>query len=212
MQPDDLLGRLPLVAILRGIKPERAVDVGRILFDAGIGIIEVPLNSPNPFDSIANLSAALGESCLCGAGTVLDSASVRRAHDAGARLIVAPNTNPDVIATALERKMIVMPGFATPSEAFAGIRTGATELKLFPASTFGPDYLRALKSVLPADARVYAVGGVGAEQVSAWLAAGASGFGFGSELFRPDYAERDIAARASRLVETLRRAIDAQQR
>jgi 2-dehydro-3-deoxyphosphogalactonate aldolase len=212
MLHDDLLGRMPLVAILRGIRPECAVDVGRILFEADIGVIEVPLNSPNPFDSIANLSAALGASCLLGAGTVLDSANVRRAHDAGARLIVAPNTNPDVISAALERKMIMMPGFATPTEAFACVRAGATSLKLFPASTFGPGYLRALRSVLPADIRVYAVGGVGAEQVADWLAAGASGFGFGSELYRPDHSHNDIAARARRLVEAVRRASDAQQR
>jgi 2-dehydro-3-deoxyphosphogalactonate aldolase len=211
MQPEGLLACPPAVAILRGVEPERIVEIGRVLFEAGIRAIEVPLNSPRPFESIANLSANLGASCLCGAGTVLDIAGVRRAHDAGARLIVAPNTNPDVIAAAVERQMSVMPGFATPTEAFAGHGAGATSLKLFPAASFGPAYLKALKAVLPGHARVYAVGGVGADQVAAWTAAGASGFGFGSELFRPDYSLQDISTRARRLVEAVDNAVNAQK-
>ncbi len=211
MPHNDALDRLPVVAVLRGIAPDRAGQIGRIVFEAGIQAIEVPLNSPEPFDSIANLSAALGSSCLCGAGTVLDPESVQRAHQAGARLVVSPNTNPAVIAAARERRMTVMPGFATPTEAFAGIQAGATLLKLFPAATYGPGHLKALKAVLPKEARVYAVGGIDADQVGAWIAAGASGFGFGSELFRPDYSESEIAKRARRLVEAVRGAIDARQ-
>jgi 2-dehydro-3-deoxyphosphogalactonate aldolase len=198
---------MPIVAILRGIAPERATDIGRIIFDAGIRVIEVPLNSPHPFDSIAKLSSALGPICLCGAGTVLNPADVRRAHDSGAQLIVAPNANPDVIAAALERRMIVMPGFATATEAFACIHAGASALKLFPAASYGVGYLKALKAVLPKDIPVYPVGGVGVEHVADWMAAGAAGFGFGSELFKPDYTEQDIALRARRLVEAVRHAM-----
>ncbi|MGD0144250.1 MAG: 2-dehydro-3-deoxy-6-phosphogalactonate aldolase, partial [Rhizomicrobium sp.] len=157
MPHDGQLEQVPIVAVLRGITPERAASVGRIIFDAGILAIEVSLNSPRPFDSIAKLSAALGPSCLSGAGTVLDPADVHRACDAGARLIVAPNANPDVIAAALERRMLAMPGFATATEAFACIRAGATCLKLFPAASYGPGHLKALKAVLPKTAQVYAV-------------------------------------------------------
>lgn len=196
----------PIIAILRGVTPERVVAVGRAIFAAGITAIEVPLNSPRPFDSISNLSTALGASCLCGAGTVLDPADVTRAHGSGARLIVAPNTNPDVIAAAVGRDMIAMPGFATATEAFAAIAAGATHLKLFPAASYGPGHLKALKAVLPKHVGVHAVGGVGADDVAEWIAAGASGFGFGSELFKPDYSDTEITARAQRLVESVRRA------
>jgi len=204
--PHEFLARMPIVAVLRGVTPERAADIGRIVFEAGIFAIEVPLNSPQPFDSIARLSAALRGFCLCGAGTVLDPADVRRAYDAGARLIVSPNTNPDVIAAALERSMTVMPGFATATEAFRGIQAGATDLKLFPAASYGPGHLKALKAVLPKSVQVYAVGGVGADHVGEWVAAGATGFGFGSELFKPDYSAKDIELRARRLVEAVQRA------
>jgi 2-dehydro-3-deoxyphosphogalactonate aldolase len=166
VMPHEFLARMPIVAVLRGVTPERAADIGRIVFEAGIFAIEVPLNSPQPFDSIARLSAALRGFCLCGAGTVLDPADVRRAYDAGARLIVSPNTNPDVIAAALERSMTVMPGFATATEAFRGIQAGATDLKLFPAASYGPGHLKALKAVLPKSVQVYAVGGVGAIRVA----------------------------------------------
>jgi 2-dehydro-3-deoxyphosphogalactonate aldolase len=206
VMPHELLARMPIVAVLRGVTPERAADIGRIVFEAGIFAIEVPLNSPQPFDSIARLSAALRGFCLCGAGTVLDPADVRRAYDAGARLIVSPNTNPDVIAAALERSMTVMPGFATATEAFRGIQAGATDLKLFPAASYGPGHLKALKAVLPKSVQVYAVGGVGADHVGEWVAAGATGFGFGSELFKPDYSAKDIELRARRLVEAVQRA------
>jgi 2-dehydro-3-deoxyphosphogalactonate aldolase len=199
---------MPIVAILRGIAPERAVSMGQIIVEAGILAVEIPLNSPQPFSSIAKLSAALGTSCLCGAGTILNSSDVLRAHDSGARLIVAPNANPDVIAAALERHMIVMPGFATPTEAFTCVQAGATHLKLFPAASYSPRHLKALKAVLPQNVRVYAVGGVGADRTGDWIAAGASGFGFGSELFKPDYTDDDVAARARRLVEAVRRAIE----
>jgi 2-dehydro-3-deoxyphosphogalactonate aldolase len=194
----------PLVAILRGVQPMRAVEVGQVLYAAGVRAIEVPTNSPDPFDSIARLTAYFGDTCVCGAGTVLDPEDVAKLHVAGGRLVVSPNTDPDVIARARKHGMTVMPGFTTATEAFAAIRAGATHLKLFPASTVGPAHLKALKSVLPKTVPVYAVGGIGADDVNAWWQAGADGFGFGSELYKPDYTLEDIGARAKRLVEAVR--------
>ena len=192
-----------LVAILRGLQPACAADTGRVLHAAGVRVIEVPLNSPDPFSSIASL-VAQHEDCLIGAGTVLDEDDVKRTHAAGGRLIVAPNCNPDVIRSALDLGMEVMPGIATPTEAFAAIRAGATKLKLFPAATYGTQFMQALRAVLPAGIRMYPVGGVGAADIPGWLAAGAAGFGFGSELFRPEYDLPEVGRRASRLVQALR--------
>lgn len=193
------LAAMPLVAILRGVTPERVVEIARALFDAGMRAIEVPLNSPEPFVSIRALTASLGAHCLCGAGTVLGVEDVRRVREAGGNLIVSPNVNPAVIAAA--RGLTVMPGFATASEAFAAIDAGATHLKLFPASTYGAGHIKALKAVLPRAVPVYAVGGIGAAAIAEWKKAGADGFGFGSELFRPDYSVTEIARRAKLLVE-----------
>ncbi|HEY2068905.1 MAG TPA: 2-dehydro-3-deoxy-6-phosphogalactonate aldolase [Rhizomicrobium sp.] len=195
-----------LIAILRGVTPERIEAVARVLFEEGVRAIEVPLNSPEPFDSIARLSRAFSAECLCGAGTVLDAADVARVKDAGGKLIVTPNTDPAVIAQAVALDMTVVPGFATATEAFAAIKAGARTLKLFPAKTYGSGHLKALKAVLPRDVPVYAVGGVGAEDVAEWIAAGAAGFGFGSELFRTDYSDDDIRTRTRRLVEVLKHA------
>lgn len=197
---------LRIVAILRGVTPDRIVEIGHALFGAGIRAIEIPLNSPEPFPSIEKLVAALGDKCLCGAGTVLSPEDVRRAADAGAKLIVSPNTDAAVIGAALKLNLLPMPGVATPSNVLAAIDAGATHLKLFPASTFGPNYLRALKPVLPKHIRIYAVGGVAAADVPAWLDGGAAGFGFGSELFKPDYSLNEIAARAKRLMQSVRDA------
>ena len=205
MSPETFI-QLPLVAILRGLEPERASEVGSTLFDAGIRAIEVPLNSPEPFASIRALAAQFGDSCLCGAGTVLDADDVQRTFDAGGRLIVAPNCDSNVIAAALRLGMLVMPGIATATEAFAAIHAGATQLKLFPAATYGTRHLKALGDVLPASVRVYPVGGVGADDIAGWLQAGAAGFGFGSELFRPTYSTDEIAQRAQRVVEHYRAA------
>ncbi|SRR5579862_82544 len=206
MPPEALLDELPLVAILRGVAPDRVLEIGQILHDAGIRAIEVPLNSPEPFDSVARLAAYFGDACICGAGTVLARGDVDRVFAAGGTMIVSPNTDPTVIGRTLERKMIAMPGFATASEAFAAIAAGASRLKLFPANTYGPGHLKALRSVLPGTARIFAVGGIGADQVAQWLQAGAAGFGFGSELFRPEYTTHEISERARKLVEAVRRA------
>lgn len=202
----DLLNELPLVAILRGVTPARVEGVAAALFEAGIRAIEVPLNSPEPFKSIELLAKTYGDRCLTGAGTVLDIANVDRVADVGGKLLVTPNTNPAVIARGVERKMVVMPGFYTPSEAFAAIAAGARALKLFPAATGGTAHLKALLAVLPKDVPVYAVGGVDAGNMKEWRQAGAAGFGMGSDLFKPDFSDAEIAARARQSVAAFKAA------
>jgi 2-dehydro-3-deoxyphosphogalactonate aldolase len=206
MTSEASIGESGLVAILRGIVPERVVGIGDVLYDAGIRIIEVPLNSPDPFASIAKLAARGRPDWTIGAGTVLNVDDVRRTHEAGARLIVAPNCDVDVIRRALQLAMQVMPGIATATEAFDAIDAGARQLKLFPAVTYGPRHLQALRAVLPSDASVFPVGGIDGQDIPRWLSVGAAGFGFGSELFRPEYSLADIERRARNLVRALRAA------
>ena len=206
MHTEPLATDRPIVAILRGVQPARVAEIAKALFTAGIRIIEVPLNSPDPFNSIAKLVGARGSDCLIGAGTVLDIEAVRSTYAAGGRLIVAPNCDPDVIREALQRGMTVLPGIATATEAFSAVRAGATHLKLFPAMTYGPRHLQALRAVLPAGVSVWPVGGVGVADIPGWLTAGAGGFGFGSELFRPEYSLSEIEQRAQQLVHALRAA------
>jgi 2-dehydro-3-deoxyphosphogalactonate aldolase len=201
MSLESLIEKVPLVAILRGLQPERAIEVGNALFDAGIRAIEVPFNSPDPLRSIRLLSDKFGETCLCGSGTVLTTDQVQQTYDAGGRLIVSPNSDPDVIRVAVKLGMVDFPGIATATEAFSAIKAGARHLKLFPGATYGARHLKALKDVLPKDVRVYPVGGVGADDIAEWLQAGAAGFGFGSELFRPTYSTEEISQRARRVVE-----------
>jgi 2-dehydro-3-deoxyphosphogalactonate aldolase len=205
MKPEISAGAADLVAILRGVVPERVLEIGNVLYDAGIRAIEVPLNSPSPFASIAKLAACRADWTI-GAGTVLNVDDVRRTHDAGGRLVLAPNCNADVIRCAIELSIRVMPGIATATEAFNALEAGARQLKLFPAVTYGPRHLEALRAVLPAEVGVYPVGGIGGQDIARWLAAGAAGFGFGSELFRPDYSVADIERRARELVHVLRTA------
>jgi len=195
---------MPIVAILRGIRPDEVVEVADALYDAGIRAIEVPLNSPDPYDSIGRLSAKFGEKCLCGAGTVLNAEQVDQVAEAGGRLIVSPDSNPPVIRRALELGMVPAPGFATPTEAFAAIRAGAKTLKLFPAAAYGTAYLKALREVLPKDVSVLAVGGVGAAEMPEWRAAGAEGFGIGGGLYKPGRPVAEIAERAATLVAAYR--------
>ena len=202
----DLLKELPLVAILRGVTPARIEGVAAALFEAGFRAIEVPLNSPEPFKSIELLAKTYGDRCLTGAGTVLDTANVDRVADVGGKLLVTPNTNPGVIAHGVGKKMVVMPGFYTPSEAFAAVAAGARALKLFPASTGGIAHLKALLAVLPKDVPVYAVGGVGAGNMKEWRQAGAAGGGMGSDLFKPDYSDAEIAKRARESVAAFKAA------
>jgi 2-dehydro-3-deoxyphosphogalactonate aldolase len=209
MHTESAATDLPVVAILRGVQPARVIEIADVLFRAGIRFIEVPLNSPDPFTSIGKLVAARGSDCLIGSGTVLNVEAVSSTHAAGGRLIVAPNCDPEVIREGLRLGMTVLPGVATPTEAFTAIRAGATHLKLFPAATYGPSHLRALRAVLPAEVSVWPVGGVGVVDIPGWLAAGASGFGFGSELFRPEYSSSDIEQRAQQLTYALRAARSA---
>jgi 2-dehydro-3-deoxyphosphogalactonate aldolase len=198
-----------MVAILRGLTTERARETGQALVAAGFRSIEVPLNSPDPFQTIEVLARQHSD-CLVGAGTVLTMAEVDRVRAAGGRLVVSPNCDADVIRHALALGMRVMPGIATATEAFAAVRAGATELKLFPASTYGAGHLRALKSVLPRSVRIYPVGGIGSQDIAEWLVSGADGFGFGGELFKPAYTLADVAARAKGLFEALHAAKNKQ--
>ena len=190
----------PIVAILRGVKPGEVVDIAAALVAAGIKGIEVPLNSPDPLESIKKLCDAFGDQALCGAGTVLSAQAVDDVAAAGGKLIVTPNTDPEVIRRAVDLNLVAMPGFATPSEAFAAVKAGAKALKLFPAGTFGPGHIKAVKDVLPKDILVYAVGGVGAANLEPWRTAGVAGIGVGGELYRPGYTAQEVGQRAAALV------------
>ena len=190
----------PLIAILRGIRPDEAEAHAEALIAAGITTIEVPLNSPEPFDSIARLIALFGDRALIGAGTVLDPGQVARLAGMGARLVVSPDADPEVIAATRAAGMESWPGVMTPTEAFAAIRAGATGLKLFPASLVGPAGLAAIRAVLPPDLPVYAVGGAGPENFGDWIAAGASGFGIGTAIYRPGQPVGQTADAAARVV------------
>lgn len=199
-------GAPPIVAILRGLTPADAAPIGEALIDAGVRIIEVPLNSPEPLESIALLQRAFGEVALIGAGTVLDTEAVDAVAAAGGRLIVAPNTDQTVIARGVAQSLEVMPGFQTPTEAFSAVAAGARRLKLFPASTVTPSHARALREVLPAYARLWAVGGVDASNMRAWLDAGAEGVGVGGSLFKPGDSAARVRDNARQLVASWRGA------
>ncbi|GGE79444.1 2-dehydro-3-deoxy-6-phosphogalactonate aldolase [Sphingomonas prati] len=214
MTIDDVLagGAPPVVAILRGVRPDEAVAVAGALVDAGILLIEVPMNSPDPIDSIAAIQAEYGDRALIGAGTVLTTEMVAAVAATRGRLMVTPNTNPAVIAAGVAAGLEPMPGFVTPSEAFAAIAAGAKRLKLFPATAFGPAYLKAIGEVLPKSVPLWAVGGTGADNIGDWLAAGAEGIGVGGALFRPGDSVADVAAKAAALVTAWRRYRDGASR
>ena len=196
----------PLVAILRGVRPHEVEGIGDALVDAGFTIIEVPLNSPDPFDSIARLAGRLAGRAVIGAGTVLKTDDVARVGDAGGTLIISPNTDVCVIAASAAAGYVAMPGIATPSEAFAALDAGATALKLFPAEGSSPAVLKAMRAVLPAATRVLPVGGIAPGGMTPWLRAGAAGFGLGSALYQPGLAAADVGTRAAAFVTALAEA------
>lgn len=190
------LDALPLVAILRGLTPDEAPAIGQALVTEGFRIIEVPLNSPSPLESIRALSAQFGESCLIGAGTVLQAEQVEQIADAGGRLIVMPHADTQVIAAAKRAGMVCLPGVATPTEAFAAVKAGADAIKLFPAELLTPAVLKAWRAVLPRDLPAMPVGGITPETMAPYVAAGANGFGLGSALYAPGRDANDVARRA----------------
>ncbi len=197
---DEVLNRLPLIAILRGLKPEEAVVIGEALVGAGFLCLEVPLNSPEPLESIRRMRAALGDRAFVGAGTVLSADAVDGVGDAGGQVIVAPNMNTAVIARTKARGMVSLPAFFTPTEAFAAIDGGADGLKLFPAEGASPRVLKAMKAVIPAATPVFAVGGIEPGGMGEWREAGAAGFGIGSALYAPGRSATDVAERARAFV------------
>ncbi|PVE44481.1 2-dehydro-3-deoxy-6-phosphogalactonate aldolase [Limnohabitans planktonicus] len=193
------MAQLPLIAILRGLTPAEAPIIGEALVSSGFAIIEVPLNSPEPLQSIAALTQQFPQT-LIGAGTVLNAQQVKDVHAAGGRLVVAPNFNTAVVAQALALNMVVLPGVATPTEAFAALDAGANGLKLFPAEMISPATVKALRAVLPKDAALMPVGGITPHNMAAYLAAGASGFGLGSALFAPGRSAHEVRVQAEAFV------------
>lgn len=202
----DYLEPLPLVAVLRGITPEEIPAVAAALVAEGFRILEVPLNSPKPFDSIAALAATHGERCLVGAGTVLSLEDVTRVNAAGGRLIVMPHGDVAVVREAKRQQMICLPGAATLTEAFAALAAGADGIKMFPAEALPPPALKAWRAVLPSGTLVFPVGGIRPDNMAAYVAAGASGFGTGSNLYRPGMSAAEVRAQAARFAEGWRAA------
>lgn len=197
------MAQLPLIAILRGLTPQEAPAIGQALVQSGFAIIEVPLNSPEPLRSIA----ALTQQCphtLIGAGTVLNAQQVKEVHAAGGRLVVAPNFNPAVVAQALALNMVVLPGVATPTEAFAALDAGAQGLKLFPAEMLSPATVKAWRAVLPPTAALMPVGGITPHNMAPYLAAGATGFGLGSALYAPGRSAPEVQGLAQAFVQAFR--------
>lgn len=190
----------PLIAILRGVTPPEATDIAGALIDAGIDRIEVPLNSPEPFDSIRAMVDAFGNRALIGAGTVLTVSDVEQVKAVGGKLIVSPNADADVIKATKAHGMQSFPGVLTPTEMFSALKAGADGLKIFPAFKLGIDGFKAVKAVLPKEVDVYAVGGVGPDDFKTWLDAGAAGFGMGSALYTPGFTAQEVSKRATAMV------------
>jgi len=205
MTLEQVIRNLPLIAILRGITPAEALPVGRALIDAGFLSAEVPLNSPEPLASIEALRRAFDGRLLIGAGTVLTETDVAASAHAGAQFVVAPNTNPTIIAAAKSSGLFALPGFLTPTEAYAALEAGADGLKLFPADQAGPSFVRALRAVLPTTP-LFAVGGVNAALIGPYCAAGATGFGLGTSLYKPGDTPETVGVRAASFVKALREA------
>jgi 2-dehydro-3-deoxyphosphogalactonate aldolase len=195
----EWLARCPLIAILRGVQPQEVEAIAAALEANGIAIVEVPLNSPQPLDSIARLARGFGARLLIGAGTVMTPAQVQEIAAAGGRLIVTPHADPRVTRAAKQHGLLAVPGFLTPAEAFAMLEAGADGLKLFPAEAASPVVLRSLRAVLPPGTAVLPVGGIDASNMAAWRAAGAAGFGIGSAIYKPGDSPEMVAAKARAL-------------
>jgi 2-dehydro-3-deoxyphosphogalactonate aldolase len=200
MTLDEALEACSVIAILRGVTPDEVIDVTQALFDAGVRVVEVPLNSPEPFVSIEKISKAFAGRMIVGAGTVLSVQDVNVLKASGGMISVSPDCNEAVIARAVEIGLEPLPGVFTPTEAFSAIRAGARHLKLFPAEAASPAVIKAWKAVLPKQVKVYAVGGVTPDNMSDWLAAGASGFGIGSSLYKPGMTAGAVQEAAGKLV------------
>ncbi len=205
---EPYLQRMPLIAILRGVTPDEVLPIGRALAAAGLVIIEVPLNSPSPLDSIRRLRDALGDTCLIGAGTVIEPHVVRDIAEAGGRLIVMPHSDPAVIRAAKSAGLACTPGVSTATEGFAALANGADALKLFPADQLGPSVLKALRSVFPTATRFMPVGGINPDTMLPFIAAGAAGFGLGSALYKPGMTADQVGAKALAFAEAWRAGRD----
>lgn len=203
----SLLGRCPLIAILRGVRPDEVASIATALETAGIAIIEVPLNSPDPLTSIATLARDFGDRLLIGAGTVTTEAQVTDIALAGGKLIVTPHANPAITRAAKAHGLLAVPGCFTPTEAFAMLAAGADALKLFPSEAASPAVLRALRAVLPANTQVLPVGGIDASNIPAWRAAGAAGFGIGSAIYKPGDTPATVTAKARALLASLQASV-----
>lgn len=201
--------RCPLVAILRGVRPEEADSIGDSLVEAGFTLIEVPLNSPAPLASVERLAARLDGQAIIGAGTVLKRENVSRVKEAGGQLIISPNTDLDVISATIQTGMVSMPGYFTPSEAFAALAAGAHALKLFPAEGASPAILKAQRAVLPRDIPVLAVGSISPDNMAPWRSAGADGFGLGSALYKAGATAAEVGAAARTFVAAWRSSTSA---
>jgi 2-dehydro-3-deoxyphosphogalactonate aldolase len=197
------LDRCPLVAILRGVKPEEAEAVCAALETAGVAIVEVPLNSPDPLDSIARLARRFGDRMLVGAGTLMRPGQVAEVAEAGGRLVVTPHAHAGIVRTAKQAGLLALPGFFSPAEAFALLEAGADAIKLFPSEAASPAVLRALRAVLPPGSMVLPVGGIDAGNIAAWRAAGAAGFGIGSSIYKPGDTPEAVSEKAHRLIAAL---------
>jgi 2-dehydro-3-deoxyphosphogalactonate aldolase len=203
----DCLTPLPLIAVLRGITPSEIESVAAALVAEGFRILEVPLNSPQPFDSIRALAHRHGGSCLVGAGTVLSMDDVTQVHDAGGRLIVMPHADLAVVREAKRQGLVCLPGAATPTEAFAALAAGADGIKMFPAEALPPAALKAWRAVLPSGTLVFPVGGIRPDNMAPYVAAGASGFGTGSNLYRPGMSAAEVRAQAAGFAKGWRSAL-----
>jgi 2-dehydro-3-deoxyphosphogalactonate aldolase len=200
------LAPTPLVAILRGVTPDEADSVAAVIVEAGFGAIEVPLNSPDPLASIELIVRLFGDKVLVGAGTVLEAREVDEVAEAGARLVVAPNADHAVIERAVKLGLLAVPGVATPTEAFAALKAGASGLKLFPSEALGPDIVKAWRAVLPRETQLFPVGGVTPERIAPYRRAGANGFGIGSALYKPGASVEEVARTAQVFVRAWKEA------